>query len=141
MDDSTHRGVSLRRVETGVYVARNPRGGELRFGSNAGVDFTPVELLLAAIGGCTAVDVDVVTSRRVDPNAFEVRVDAEKVRDEDGNCLEDIAVTFHVRFPRGDAGDLARKLLPRAVAVSHDRTCTVSRTIERGTAVGVRIED
>lgn len=141
MPESSHRGVTLRRVETGVYVARNPRGGELRFGSKAGVGFTPVELLLAAIGGCTAVDVDVVTSRREDPELFEVVVDAEKVRDDDGNLLEDIAVRFRVRFAPGEAGDLARKLLPRAVAVSHDRTCTVSRTIERGTPVSVRVED
>ena len=141
MEDSTHRGVTVSRVETGVYVARNARGGELRFGSNAGTDFSPVELLLAAIGGCTAVDVDVVTSRRAEPEVFDVAVDAEKVRNDGGNHLEDVTVDFRVQFPEGEAGDLARTLLPRAVAVSHDRTCTVSRSIERGTPVAVRIDD
>ena len=132
--------MTVRRVETGVYVAANPRGGELRFGSNAGADFTPVELLLAAIGGCTAVDVDVVTSRRAEPEVFEVVVDAEKVRDDEGNCLEDVSVGFHVRFGEGQEADLARKVRPRAVAVSQHRTCTVSRTIERGTAITVHVD-
>jgi len=139
--DSEHRSVTVDRVETGVYLARNARGGELRFGSTAGDDFTPVELMLAAIAGCTAVDVDVVTGRRAEPTEFSMRVDAEKVRDEGGNRLRDIEVTFRVRFPEGEAGDAARAILPRALATSHDRTCTVSRTIEAGEPVRIVLED
>ena len=140
MADSDHRSVSLERLETGVYLARNPRGGELRFGSMADDAFTPVELLLAAIAGCSAVDVDVVCGRRAEPTEFTMRVDAEKVRDEGGNRLQDIELTFRVRFPEGEEGDAARAILPRAVATSHDRTCTVSRTLEAGTPVTVRVE-
>ncbi|MFZ5869673.1 MAG: OsmC family protein [Actinomycetota bacterium] len=139
MTDDTHRTVTLERLDTGVYLARNARGGELRFGSMAGDDFSPVELLLAAIGGCTAVDVDVVCGRRAEPTQFDVQVDAQKVRDADGNRLQDIEVTFRLTFPEGEAGDAARAILPRAVATSHDRTCTVSRTIEAGTPVRVRV--
>lgn len=138
--DDTHRNVTLERIETGVYLARNPRGGELKFGSMAGDAFTPVELLLASIAACSAVDVDVVCGRRAEPTEFTMRVDAEKIRDEGGNRLRDIEVTFRVRFPEGEAGDAARAILPRAVATSHDRTCTVSRTLEAGTPVAVRIE-
>ncbi len=50
-------------------------------GTGAGTDFTPVELMLAAIGGCTRIDVDVVTSRRAEPEAFEVAVNADKIKD------------------------------------------------------------
>jgi len=62
------------------------------------------------------------------------------VRDETGNVLRDIELTFRVRFPEGADGDAARAILPRAVAASHDRTCTVSRTIEAGVPVTVRVE-
>lgn len=140
MADGTHRLVTLDRIDQGVYLARNPRGGELRFGSSAGEDFTPVEMLLAAIAGCSAVDVDIVTGRRSAAERFEVRVDAESVRDEGGNILRDITLTFRITFPPGEAGDAARHALPRAAKASHDRTCTVSRTIEAGTPVTVRIE-
>lgn len=134
------RWVTLERLDEGVYRARNPRGGELDFGSKAGDRFSPVELLLAAIAGCTAVDVDVVTGRRSPAKEFGARVDAEVVRDEHGQHLTGIRLTFQVTFPDGEAGDAARAILPRAVRTSHDRTCTVSRTIELGTPVATTVE-
>jgi putative redox protein len=49
-------------------------------------------------------------------------------------------ITFRVSFPDGEAGDRARVVLPDAVQKSHDRLCTVSRTIELGTPIANRIE-
>ncbi len=140
MADDTHRQVSIERVDEGIYLARNARGLELRFGSKDPEGFTPVELLLAAIAGCSAVDVDVVTGRRSAAESFTARVEAQAVRDESGNVLRDIELSFRVRFPHGADGDAARAILPRALAASHDRTCTVSRTIEAGVPVTVRVE-
>jgi uncharacterized OsmC-like protein len=134
MSEETQRSVSLRRTSTGRFVATNARGVELAFG--AGEDtFTPVELLLTAIAGCTAMDVDALAGRRAEPERFELRATADKVRDEAGNRLENIEVTFMVTFPAGEAGDAARAVLPTLVAKSHDRLCTVTRTVERGTPV------
>lgn len=141
MADDPTRSVTLERLQTGVYRATNPRGGTLDFGSDAGEGFTPVELLLAAIGGCSAVDVDVVTGRRAEPETFDAEVTATYVRDDTGNRLSDIRLTFRVTFPEGPDGDKARDMLPRAARTSHDRTCTVSRTIEAGTPVTVHIAD
>lgn len=135
----THRWVEIERAEPGVFVARNARGGELRLGGDAGDLFTPVELLMVAIAACTAADVDAVTSRRAEPEELRARVDAHKHRDETGNSLRDIQVTFSARFPDGEAGDAAREALPRAVQTSHDRSCTVPRTVEAGTPVQVFI--
>jgi uncharacterized OsmC-like protein len=139
--DPTHRSVTLERLEEGVYLARNRRGDELRFGSKAKDAFSPVELLLAAVAGCSAVDIDVVTGRRSPADTFAARIDARAVRDETGNRLEDITLTFAVTFPAGPDGDAARAILPRTVRTSHDRTCTVSRTIEAGTSVTVLLAD
>ena len=138
--DSAHRSIRLERIENSRYVVTNDRGGQISIGKGEGTDFTPVDLLLAGIGGCTAIDVDILTSRRAEPDAFEVLVDAEKVRDAAGNRLTDIVVTFRIRFPDGEPGDAARALLPDAVRKSHDRLCTVSRTVELGTPIGTRIE-
>ena len=138
--DSAHRGVRLERIQNGRYTAINDRGGRITMGTGEGTDLTPVELLLAAIGGCTAADVDALTSRRAEPESFEVLVDAEKVRDASGNHLTDLVITFRVSFPDGEAGDLARAILPDVVQKSHDRLCTVSRTIELGTPIATRIE-
>jgi len=67
-------------------------------------------------------------------------VDAEKVRDAAGNHLTGLQVTFRIVFPAGERGDQARELLPDAVRKSHDRLCTVSRTVELGTPIATRIE-
>jgi putative redox protein len=130
--------VRIERDGNGGYTARNERGDELRFGGDNG--FSPVELLLTAIGGCTGIDVDTVTSRRAEPDSFAVEVAADKVKDETGNRVENITVTFKIAFPAGEDGDAARTVLPDIVRKSHDRLCTVSRTVERGTPIAVSIE-
>jgi putative redox protein len=141
MSDDTLRTVSVDRVGTGRYAATNVRGGRIEFGSGDDADFTPVELLLAAIGGCTAIDADVATSRHTEPVRFSVSVTGDKLGGEEGNRMENLAVTFRVEFPDGPEGDKARAILPRAVRLSHDRLCTVSRTVERGTPVTSTVED
>jgi putative redox protein len=138
--DSLHRSVSIERTGPTQYSFTNDRGVQLTVGTSDGPGFTPVELLMAAIGACTAIDVDILTSRRAEPESFAVDVDANKVRDEGGNHLADIEVTFRVRFPEGEAGDAARALLPDAARKSHDRLCTVGRTIEIATPIATHIK-
>jgi putative redox protein len=141
MAEDTHRQVSIERISNSRYTVTNDRGGRMTIGTGQGTDFTPVDLLLAAIGGCTAADVDILTSRRSEPDRFEVEVSAEKVKDGTaGNHLADITVTFRIAFPAGEAGDKARAILPDAVRQSHDRYCTVSRTVELGTPIATVIE-
>jgi len=135
-----HRSVTLARTAPGVFTATNVRGGEITVaGGGSTTDFSPVELLLTAIGACSGLDVDALTSRRAEPEAFEIVVEADKERDADGNFLKDIQMTVRVRFGSGEGADQAREVLPEAVRKSHDRWCTVSRTVERGTPIGVTV--
>jgi putative redox protein len=138
--ESTHRTLTVERIGPGQFAAVNPRGGRIAFGTGADEEFTPTELLLIAIGGCTAIDIDIITTRRAEPESFEIVVDADKVRDEDGNRLTNVEVTYKIRFPAGEAGDKARAVLPDAVSRSHDRLCTVGRTVELPTPITDRIE-
>jgi len=133
------RRVTLTRDSLGHYTIRNDRGGQITT-TASGDGLGPLEMALAAIAGCTAIDVDTVTSRRAEPEQFEVEVVAEKVKDEQGNHLRDIQVTFRVRFPEGEAGDAARAVYPRMVQRSHDEFCTVARTIMLGADVTSRAE-
>jgi putative redox protein len=138
-DSSVHRSVTVERIAQGVFTATNTRGGQFRFGTGADTDFTPTELLLAAIAGCTAIDVDILTSRRAEPDSFAVRAEADKVRDAHGNRLDGIVITYQIAFPGGADGDQARAILPDVVSKSHDRLCTVGRTVETGTPITTRI--
>jgi uncharacterized OsmC-like protein len=69
---------------------------------------------------------------------MRARVDALKVRDELGNRLVDLTVTFDVTFPDTDAGDEARAVVPRTIEQIKQRLCTVSRTVEVGTPVDTK---
>lgn len=135
MTDDTERSIALSRTGKAHFRATNLRGGTLDFGEGADSDFTPVELLLVAIAGCSAIDVDYLTGKRVDPETFTVTARADKIRDDLGNRLTDIRVSFDVTFPAGPDGDRAAEILPRSIAQSHDRLCTVTRTVVVGTPV------
>jgi uncharacterized OsmC-like protein len=138
MSDDTARSVRIERTGVGKYVVHNVRGGSISLGTGQDASFTAVELLLAAIGGCTAADVDLITSRRAEPTRFIVDVTGDKVRDEaGGNRMQNLTVVFTATFPAGADGDRARRVLPRSLRQSHDRLCTVSRTVEHGSPVSV----
>ncbi|GGR42318.1 putative OsmC-like protein [Nocardioides luteus] len=130
------RSVSLEKAGEHRFRATNVRGGTIDIGHGEDSDFTPVELLLAALAGCSAIDVDFITGKRSPMETFEALAAATKIRDEQGNRLVDISVTFDITFPEGEAGDGARKVLPDAIKKSETRLCTVGRTVAVGTPVG-----
>jgi uncharacterized OsmC-like protein len=137
----TLRSVELTRTGPMTLEARNARGSVLRVGSGDDADFTPVELLLVALGGCGAIDLEHITGKRAEPDRFDVHVEGHKVRDEQGNHMVGLTVLFDVAFPEGEAGDRAREVVPRALQMVQDRLCTVGRTVQLGDAVVYRERD
>ena len=136
MTDQTFRFIDMEKIGDGRYKAINRRGGVLPVGSGGDdPDFTPVELFLAALAGCGAIDVELITGKRAAATAFSVRASGDKVRDEGGNHLTNLQVTFDVTWPDGEDGDKAREVLPRTLAQVRDRLCTVSRTVALGESV------
>ncbi|WP_372727082.1 OsmC family protein [Nocardioides sp.] len=133
--DENLRSIDLTRIGPLRYKATNGRGGVLPVGSGQDPDFTPTELLLVALAGCGAIDVDLITGKRATAEAFDVRAEGHKVRDESGNHMVGLTVTFDLRFPEGEAGDQAREVLPRALEMTRDRLCTVGRTVALGEPV------
>lgn len=129
------RTVSLHRQESGRYVATNVRGGSITIGSGADDDFTPVELLLAAIAGCSAIDVELITGKRSEPETFAATASGNKINDRLGNRLTDLLLDFDISFPDDEGGRQATDVLERAIRQSHDRLCTVGRTVETGTPI------
>ena len=129
--------VDVTRVDTGHYRATNAAGASLEFGSGEGL-LSPVELLLAAVAGCSAVDVDVVTSRRTEPEVFDIQVEGTRVDEDGASRLSDVDVKFSLRFPDTDAGRQAQSMVERLVRICQEKDCTVSRTVENPTNVTFR---
>ena len=139
MTDEPLRSIEMSRLAKGRYVATNARGGQLVIGQGD-ESFSPVELLLVAIAGCSAIDVDYIVGKRAEPTRFDLRMSGDKIRDEQGNRMTDLTLTFDIAFPDDEGGRAAYDVLPRAVQQSHDRLCTVSRTVEVGSPIATRIE-
>jgi len=140
MERTRRREVTLSRQRKARYVARNVRGGELVVGEAEDGTFTPVELLLVAIAGCMAIDIDYITAKRAEADRLDLRISGNKVRDDLGNRIVDLLVEVDAAFPGGEGGDAAREALAMAVDRSRDRICTVSRTVTVGSPVATRIE-
>jgi putative redox protein len=129
------RSVSLERLSKARFRATNKRGTTIEVGEGDDA-FSPVEMMLTALAACSAIDVDYIVSKRDEPTSFRLRVDANKIRDDGGNHLTDFVVTFDARFEGTEAGRATADVVPRAVQQSHDRLCTVTRTVELGAKVG-----
>lgn len=126
--------VSMERLSEKHYKATNSDGDSVEFGVGPGL-LSPVELLLAAIAGCASVDVDVVTSRRSEPDFFRVTVEGDRVLEEGSSRLSAVRALFDVTFPEDAQGQQAQSMVKRLVQLSHDKDCTVSRTVENPTHV------
>ena len=126
--------IDLTRLDTAVYRATNSAGASIEFGSGEGL-LSPVELLLAAVAGCSAVDVDAVTSRRAEPDSFDVHVEGDRVNEDGASRLSEVRVGFDLSFPDTPEGNQARKLVDNLIRISHEKDCTVSRTVENPTLV------
>jgi uncharacterized OsmC-like protein len=126
--------VRVERIEEGGFRATNARGAEVRIGSGDedGV-FSPVELLLAAVGGCNIVTVEPLTAKRGHQLVrLAMTVQAEKA---EPNKLGSVTVTYDVELPSEEAGEVFRAVAARV----HEKYCTVSRSLEEGTEVRLEL--
>ncbi|MEU7740091.1 OsmC family protein [Nonomuraea sp. NPDC049158] len=122
--------VRVERTEEGGFRATNARGAEVRIGSGDEEGaFTPVELLLAAVGGCNIVSVEPLTAKRGQRLIrLAMSVESEKI---EPNLLGPVTVTYDVEVPSEQADEVFRAVAERV----HAKYCTVSRSLQEGTEV------
>ncbi|MFI6450295.1 OsmC family protein [Streptosporangium amethystogenes] len=127
--------VRVERTEDG-FVARNDRGAEIAMGSgDEQGTFTPVELLLAALGGCNIVTVEPLTAQRGHRMVrLAMTVQAEKI---EASRLGPITISYDVELPEGD--EKAAEVLRAVAHRVEERYCTVSRALREETEVGLEL--
>jgi uncharacterized OsmC-like protein len=125
--------VQIRRDAPAKFTAINARGAEIKVGrSQDGADFSPVELLMAALGACAALSADHVISRRLGDEApIDMVVEADK--DIEADRVTEVRTKFELDMSNLSEADQAT--LVKLVAKSVERTCTVSHTVEPGVPV------
>ncbi|AWS46267.1 OsmC family protein [Streptosporangium sp. 'caverna'] len=127
--------VRVERTEDG-FVGRNDRGAEVLMGTGdeQGV-FTPVELLLVALGGCNIVTVEPLTAQRGHRMVrLAMTVQAEKV---ETSKLGPITITYDVELPEGD--EKAAEVLRAVAQRVEEKYCTVSRALRETTEVNLEL--
>jgi putative redox protein len=111
-----------------VMDARADVGGE-----NKGP--RPTELLLAALGGCTGMDVvSILRKMRVEFDRLEVAVEANE-RTEHPKYFERFRLVYRV-----DGNAVPADKVKRAVALSESQYCNVAGLFKHGAKIDYRIE-
>jgi len=103
-------------------------GFSVRVCGDSATGFSPMEMLLIGLAGCTGGDViDVLRKKRQDVTAFEIRVHGDRA-DDHPRKFTDIQVTYVVT---GHAID--PEAVRRSIDLSTTKYCSVTATL-RGTA-------
>ena len=85
----------------------------------------PMQLLLAAVGGCSAIDVILILKKQKQTiESFEVEVDGERQKTEEYSLFKDICLHFKIK------GQVDLDKAERAVKLSIEKYCSVSKTLE-----------
>lgn len=95
----------------------------------------PAELILAALGGCTGMDVvSILQKMRIPFKSFEVAVDGDTAA-EHPKVYTDIHVRYRIW---GDA--IPPEKLQRAAQLSQERYCSVSNLLRHGARIHYHYE-
>jgi len=124
--------ITIRRLNDAVHMeARNEDNATLQMdgsGDIGGINggFRPMQMLLAAAGGCSAIDiVGILKKQRQNPESMTIEVDGTRVQK--GTYSEFSAIHMHYIF----TGDLDESKVERAIELSVTKYCSVSKTLEK----------
>ena len=124
--------ISIQRLNDAVHMeATNEDGVSLLMdgtdeigGINGG--FRPMQMLLAAAGGCSAIDVvGILKKQRQNPDDLKIEVTGERISVKEYSEFKTINIHFILK------GDLDEKKVARAIDLSLTKYCSVSKTLEK----------
>lgn len=94
-----------------------------------GNGFRPMQLLLAGLGGCSAVDiVSILKKQKQDITDFSIDVDGEREPGKEPSIWQNAQISFHI------SGEVDPAKAVRAVELSMNKYCSVAETLRRAGA-------
>jgi putative redox protein len=124
--------VKIQRLNDAFHlVATNEQANKVEMdaspdigGKNLG--FRPMQMLLAGIGGCSAIDIiDILRKQRQIVDDFEIVVDGERVQNQIPAVFEKIHLHFII------TGKVEPEKAERAIKLSMEKYCSVTRMLEK----------
>lgn len=123
--------INIKRLNNNYHLlATNEDGNEVHMDSSPdiggeGNGIRPMQMLLAAVGGCSSIDVILILKKqKQEIESFEVEVEGDKVKVEDHSVFKNIVLHFKI------SGNVDRDKAERAILLSMDKYCSVSKILQ-----------
>ena len=95
---------------------------------------SPMESLLMAVAGCSGIDmVSILKKQRQEVTDFKAEVEGERVQLDEAKPFKTIMLKFFVE------GNIDPKKAERAAALSFEKYCSVSKTLEPNVTVNYEV--
>lgn len=95
-----------------------------------GRGFRPMEILLAGLGGCSAIDVVLILQKSRQPlDDIQVIVDGHRQEGVEPSLFDHIQVTYKLK------GKFTDEAAQRAVDLSMNKYCSVAKTLEKSAEI------
>lgn len=128
--------ILIDRLDDDLHMeAKNEEGGVIRIDGNrsiGGLDggFSPMQLLLAGVGGCSTIDIiNILKKQKQELTDLKVRVDADRVKKDTYSEFKKIHLHYDFK------GILSPKKVERAILLSLDKYCSVSKILEKSATI------
>lgn len=128
--------IAVTRLEAPFYLqARNEEGNTFTLDASPAIGgtargFRPMETLLGALGGCSAIDVVVILQKSKQPlDDIQVEIEGHRQEGVEPSLFETIHVTYKLK------GGFTDEAAQRAVDWSMNKYCSVAKTLEKTAAI------
>lgn len=132
--------IKIKRLNDKFHMeASNEDGNTIQMDSapdigGEGKGMRPRQMLLAALGGCSAIDVLLILRKqKQDILDFNVEVEGHSEKVQDYSLFRDITLHFIVK------GTVEYEKVERAVKLSIEKYCSVSKTLEPTAKINYKI--
>jgi putative redox protein len=122
--------VRVKWIDGMRFVATDSRGHSIVLDASKQVGgedsgFSPLQLLLAALGGCTGIDiVDLMRKQRQQVDGLELIVSGERV-EEPPRVYKNIHVEYRIK-----GKDIEEQAVQRAIKLSEEKYCSVGAMLK-----------
>jgi putative redox protein len=133
--------IELNRLNEGFHMeAVNEQGNSIQMdaspeigGTNKGM--RPMQLLLAAMGGCSSIDLVNILKKQKQPlKDLKVSITGEREKD----VIPSLYTEVHAHFRL--FGNLDKEKVQKAVSLSVEKYCSVAKTLEKTAKVTYSFE-
>lgn len=133
--------ITVQKLDKEMHMeASNAEGGKIRMDGKTQIGgleggFSPMQLLLAGAAGCSAIDIIGILEKQKQP-LEDLRVEVDGDKQSAGTWSE--FKTIHLKFIF--TGDLDEKKVARAIDLSLNKYCSVSKALEKGSEISSSYE-